>query len=115
MDSAATAAFANELRDSDWAKLTGASAGRYTVRSIKTTSELIEHFTAGGAGVRTSWRDNGHYFVLTGASYEKGELKVDQDDSLRSSWGPRSLDNPRPNQTPFNPMLHSQFWTLDRR
>jgi hypothetical protein len=115
LDADATAAFANQLRETDWAKLTGASSGRYSVRTLATLDRLVEHFENGGAGVRTTWADGGHYFVLSGARWESGALTVDQDDSLRESRAPRSDTNPRPNRVAYEPSMHTRFWTLERR
>jgi hypothetical protein len=115
LDAAATAAFANQLRETDWARLTGASAGQYSVRTIGTLDRLVEHFENGGAGVRTTWADGGHYFVLSGARWEDGALTVDQDDSLRRSRAVRSETNPRPNGVAYEPSMHTRFWTLERR
>jgi hypothetical protein len=114
LDAEATAAFANQLRETDWAKLTGASTGRYAVRSIGTLDGLVQHFANGGAGVRTTWANGGHYFVLTGATWEQGGLTVDQDDSLRRSSAPRTPGNPRPHRVMYDPLQHTRFWTLAR-
>lgn len=114
LDAQATAAFANELRETDWAKLTGAAKGRYAVRTLGSTDELEAHFARGGAGVRTTWADGGHYFVLSGARRENGVLTVDSDDSLRRASPPRTATTPRPHRTEYHPAWHTRFWTLAR-
>jgi hypothetical protein len=106
LDAAATAEFANRLRHDDWAKLTGAARGRYVVRALADTDALVRHFERGGAGVRTSWDDNGHYFVLTGARVEHGRLLLNVDDSLRRA--------PVRSVVEYSPSAHTRFWTLER-
>ena len=115
LDAAATAAFANALKADDWAKLTGAATGTYFVRSIADADALVEHFASGGAGVRTTWADGGHYFVLTGASASGGELFVNEDDSLRRAPATRVDEGDEPYRTPFDARYHTRFWTLERR
>jgi hypothetical protein len=82
---------------------------------IPDTEALVAHFAEGGAGVRTSWADGGHYFVLTGASQIEGELFVNEDDSLRHAAARRKGEGDEPYRTPFNESYHTRFWTLDRR
>ncbi|MBL8916777.1 MAG: hypothetical protein JNM17_39105 [Archangium sp.] len=106
VDATGTAEFANLLRHDDWAKLTGASRGRYVVRALADTNALLEHFARGGAGVRTSWDDNGHYFVISGARLEHGVLLINVDDSLRRL--------PVKSVVEYTPVLHTRFWTLER-
>lgn len=115
LDAAATAAFANALKADDWAKLTGAANGTYSVRTIPNTAALVAHFASGGAGVRTTWADGGHYFVLTGASELEGELFVNEDDSLRRAPAERKSESDEPYRTPFSEQYHTRFWTLERR
>lgn len=114
LDAAATAAFANALRADDWAKLTGASTGRYFVRALPTIDAVVTHFERGGAGVRTTWADGGHYFVLTGARREDGRVIVNQDDSLRGRPAMRNGERDEPYATPYDESSHTRFWTLDR-
>lgn len=106
VDATATAEFANHLRADDWAKLTGAARGRYFVRALADTDALLEHFARGGAGVRTSWDDNGHYFVISGARVEHGQLLLNVDDSLRRA--------PVKSVVEYAPTLHTRFWTIER-
>lgn len=113
-DASATAAFANQLRHDDWAKLTGAARGPYVVKELKNVDAVVSHFAQGGAGVRTTWADGGHYFVLTGARREAGEVVVNQDDSLRTSPARRKSPEQEPYATPYDPQLHTRFWTLSR-
>lgn len=115
LDAAATAAFANALREDDWAKLTGASKGHYTVRPLRDVDELAAHFAAGGGGVRTTWADGGHYFVLSGARRVGGEVLVNEDDSLRTTPALRTGAGGEPYLTPYDPGSHTRFWTLERR
>lgn len=114
LDAAATVEFANRLRETDWAKLTGSAVGRYSVRALRSTDELVAHFENGGGGVRTTWADGGHYFVLTGARRENGVVTVDQDDSLWKTPAQRSASNPRPNVRRYDEATHTRFWTLER-
>lgn len=114
LDAAATAAFANTLRGDDWAKLTGASQGRYFVRSLPGIDAVVRHFEQGGAGVRTSWADGGHYFVLSGAREKDGVIFVNEDDSLRSSPATRRSEGEEPYSTPYDEGSHTRFWTLER-
>jgi|GEM_PF-3914112 hypothetical protein len=114
LDASATAAFANQLRHDDWAKLTGAARGPYVVKELKNVDAVVSHFAQGGAGVRTTWADGGHYFVLTGARREAGEVVVNQDDSLRTSPARRKSPEQEPYATPYDPQLHTRFWTLSR-
>lgn len=110
----ATADFANQLRATDWAKLTGASNGLYAVRSLPTIDDVIANFERGGGAVHTTWSNGGHYFVLSGATRERDSVVVDQDDSLHGSIALRSEQNPRPNRTSYDPWQHTRFWTLER-
>ncbi|MDP1828215.1 MAG: hypothetical protein Q8L48_33375 [Archangium sp.] len=114
LDAAATAAFANTLRGDDWAKLTGASQGRYFVRSLPGIDAVVKHFDQGGAGVRTSWADGGHYFVLSGAREKDGVIFVNEDDSLRGAPASRSSEGDEPYSAPYEEGSHTRFWTLDR-
>ncbi|MDP3151779.1 MAG: hypothetical protein Q8N23_03850 [Archangium sp.] len=114
LDANATAAFANELRADDWAKLTGAAGGRYFVRTLPSIEAVVKHFDGGGAGVRSTWADGGHYFVLSGAKKENGEIFVNEDDSLRFAPARRKSDGDEPYRTPYDARLHTRFWTLDR-
>jgi hypothetical protein len=111
----ATADFANQLRADDWAKLTGASRGHYSVRTLRTIDDVVANFERGGGAVHTTWSNGGHYFVLSGASREGGVVTVDQDDSLHGSRALRSPKNARPNATRYDDWEHGRFWTLDRR
>jgi hypothetical protein len=115
LDAAATAAFANALRADDWAKLTGAANGRYSVRSLPDVSAVLRHFAQGGAGVRTTWADGGHYFVLSGAWEKDGVVFVNQDDSLRSSPAMRRSEGHQPYARPYDESSHTRFWTVERR
>ena len=85
------------------------------MRAIPDTAALVAHFASGGAGVRTTWADGGHYFVLSGASRIDGELVVNEDDSLRHAAAKRKSEGSEPYRTPFNENYHTRFWTLDRR
>lgn len=114
LDAAATADFANALRADDWAKLTGASNGRYFVRALPNVEAVVKHFAQGGAGVRTTWADGGHYFVLSGAREIEGQLFVNEDDSLRGAPATRKNETDEPYRTPFDERYHTRFWTLDR-
>ncbi|MFZ5439019.1 MAG: hypothetical protein ACOZQL_03370 [Myxococcota bacterium] len=115
LDAAATAAFANALREDDWAKLTGAAQGRYSVRALRDVEEVVAHFARGGGGVRTTWADGGHYFVLSGARVLNGEVHVNEDDSLRTTHAVRKREGSEPYLTPYDPAAHTRFWTLERR
>lgn len=110
----ATADFANQLRATDWAKLTGASKGLYAVRSLPTIDDVVTNFETGGGAVHTTWSNGGHYFVLSGATRDGDSVMVDQDDSLHGSRALRSEKNPRPNRTSYDPWQHTRFWTLER-
>ncbi len=114
IDAAATAAFANALREDDWAKLTGAASGRYFVRTLPSIDAVVKHFEGGGAGVRSTWADGGHYFVLSGAKKEHGEIFVNEDDSLRGSPALRERETDEPYRTQYDERNHTRFWTLDR-
>lgn len=114
LDAVATAAFANELRADDWAKLTGAAGGRYVVRTLPNIDAVVKHFEGGGSGVRSTWADGGHYFVLSGAQKLNGEIFVNEDDSLRFAPARRKSESDEPYRTPYDLRLHTRFWTLDR-
>ncbi|MBL9039411.1 MAG: hypothetical protein JNG84_12910 [Archangium sp.] len=114
LDAAQTAAFANALRTDDWAKLTGAAQGPYRVRELPTVEALVAHFQAGGAGVRTSWADNGHYFVLSGAQYGASGVTVNVDDSLRWKAPIKRTPDEQAALTAYEPNHHTRFWTLLR-
>lgn len=115
LDAAATAAFAQALKEDDWAKLTGASAGRYTVRALDSVDAVVAHFARGGAGVRSTWADGGHYFVLSGARVVNGEVLVNEDDSLNTQPKRRTAEGQQPYRTRYDPSSHTRFWTVERR
>lgn len=114
LDAAATTAFANLLAKDDWAKLTGAASGHYELRVLRGIDEVVSHFAAGGAGVRTSWADGGHYFVLSGARLDQGQTFVNEDDSLRGAPARRTSEGQEPYRTPYDASSHTRFWTLER-
>ena len=114
LDAVATTAFANLLRMDDWGKLTGAASGNYQLRALRGIDELVSHFGAGGPAVRTSWADGGHYFVLSGARLEQGEVFVNEDDSLRGVPARRTSEGQEPYRRPYDANGHTRFWTLER-
>lgn len=114
LDANATAAFANALRADDWAKITGASNGMYSVRSLPSVEALVRHFEQGGAGVRASWADGGHYFVISGAWKVGGEVFVNEDDSLRRVPAKRKGEGDQPYTSRYDARYETRFWTLVR-
>ncbi len=110
--------FANELRNDDWAQLTGASKGRYRYKSFASIGEVISHFQGCGGAVHAGWKNGGHHFVLTDGYAKNGKVIVNQDDSLRGDSTPiRDWANTKahwPHATEYDPDTHAFFWAIVR-
>jgi len=112
-------AFANALRADDWAKLTGADRGTYSLKSLPTIGAVANHFERGGAAVHTGWANGGHHFVLSMVAAKGDDIRVNEDDSLRLSPLLREepkpgLDEKWPHGKSYDPQEHANFWAIAR-